>query len=167
MAKTKSVGYTDTPIEGVTALTYPRSVLNFNTDFRVKKNLAGSEVVLTNLTSPTDRPERIRIAYSEIPNIYNGTGVEASVSAPTKKGVSILVQVTEVISVTDSTDADFRVDLPVSYHLVVKVPVSEYITASDIHTGIGRLVSSLFDSGVTTDARLEALLRGSLVPSGL
>jgi hypothetical protein len=167
MAKVKSTGYTDTPISGVTTLTFPRAILNFEKDFRVKSNNTGKEVVLTNITSPVDRPEKIRIAYSDIANVYSGTGVEASVSAPTKRGVSILAQVTETISVTDSVDPDYRVDLPVSYHVVIKVPASEHITGSDIQLGLGRLLSSLFDGGVSTTSRLEAILRGSLVPSEL
>lgn len=167
MTKVKSQGYTDTPISGVTALTFPRAILNLGKDFRVKSNQPGKEVVLTNITSPVDRPEKIRIAYTDVANIYSGTGIEASVLAPTKRGVSILAQVTDVISISDDTDPDYRIDLPVSYHLVIKVPASEYITGSDIQTGLGRLLSSLFDSGVSTTSRLEAILRGSLVPSEL
>lgn len=167
MTKIKSKGYTDTPIDGVTSLTFDRGILNFGKDFRVKSNNAGKEVVLTNITSPIDRPEKIRIAYSDIANVYTGSGIEPSVFASTKRGVSILAQVTEVISVTDDTDPDYQIDLPVSYHLVVKVPSNENITAADINTGIGRLLSSLFDSGVSTTSRLEAILRGSLVPSEL
>jgi len=158
-------GYTDTPIDGVTELVFPRGLLNIKEDFRVKSNTSGKEVVLTNLTSPIDRPELIRVAYTEVANIYNGTGIEPSVAAPTKRGVSVLAQVTDIISVTDSTDVDFRIDLPMSGHLVLKVPMSEYITATQVQTLVGRLVSSLYDTGVLTTSRLEAILRGSLVPS--
>lgn len=165
MTKVISHGYSDTPIEGVSSLSFPRGLLNFQKDFRVKSDQPGKEVVLTNITSPIDRPERIRIGYSDIANIYNGTGIETSVLAPTKRGVSVLVQLTDVMSVTDDTDSDYRIDLPVSYHLVVKVPASEFITAADIQAGIGRLLSGLFDTGVTTTSRLESILRGSLVSS--
>lgn len=167
MAKEKSVGFTDTPIEGVSSLTFSRGLLNLGKDFRVKSDNPGKEVVITNLTCPVDRPEKIRIAYSDVTNIYTGTGIESPLTAPTKRGVSVLIQLTETISVTDSVDADFRIDLPVSYHLVVKVPVSEYITSSDIETGLGRLLSGLFDTGVATTSRLDAILRGSLVPAEL
>lgn len=167
MAKTKSVGYTDTPVSGVSSLTFPRGILNFKEDFRIKENNSGKEIILTNITSPVDRPERIRLAYNDVANIYSGTGIDASITAPTKRGVSILAQVTEVISVTDSTDADYRLDLPVSYHLVIKVPASEFISATDIQTGLGRLLSGLFDTGSTSTSRLEAIIRGSLTPSDL
>lgn len=167
MTKAKSLGFTDTPIEGVTELDFPRGLLNFTKDFRVKSSQPGSEVVLTNITSPVDRPEKFRIAYSDIANIYGGTGIEPSVIAPTKRGVSMLVQLTETMTVTDDTDPDYRIDLPVSYHLVVKVPASEFISGTDIQQGIGRLLSGLFDTGSVTLTRLESILRGSLVPTEL
>lgn len=167
MAKVKSQGFVDTPISGVTSLTFPRAILNIGKDFRVKSSQPGKEIVLTNVTSPIDRPEKIRVAYTDIANIYSGTGIEASLAAPTKRGISILVQETNVVSVTDSTDPDYRIDLPVSYHLVIKVPASEHINASDVQAGLGRLLSSLFDSGISTDTRLEAILRGSLTPTEL
>jgi hypothetical protein len=167
MTKVINSGYTDTPIDGVSSLSFDRGLLNIAKDFRVKTNNNGKEVVLTNITSPIDRPENIRIAFTDVANIYNGTGIEPSVLAPTKRGVSVLSQVTEVISVTDDTDADYRVDLPVSCHLVIKVPSSQYITAQMVETVIGRLLSSLFDTGATSASRLEAILRGSLVPTEL
>jgi hypothetical protein len=167
MTKEIKAGYIDTPVSGVTTLTFPRAVLNLQKDFRVKSNNSGKEVVLTNITSPIDKPENIRLAYTDIANIYNGTGIEPSVAAPTKRGVSVLAQVTDVLSVTDTADADFRVDLPLSCHLVIKVPASEYVTATQVQAVVGRLLSSLFDTGSTTNSRLEAILRGSLVPSEL
>ena len=167
MAKVKSLGFTDTAINGVSSLNFARGLLNYKENFRVKSNVPGKEVVLTNITSPVDCPEKIRIGYSEVANVYAGTGVEPSVSAPTKKGTQILVQLTEVISVTDDTDADFRIDLPVSYHMVIKVPTSEYITASDIQTGIGRLISGLYETGSLLTARIDAIRRGALLPSDL
>lgn len=167
MAKVKNSGYTDTPIEGVSALDFPRGLLNFGSDFRIKSTVPGKEVILTNITSPVDRPEKVRLGYTEVANVYNGSGVEPSVLAPTKRGTQILAQLTDVLSVTDDTDPDYRIDLPVSFHLVIKVPASEHITAADVETGLGRLLSCLFDSGAVTTSRLEAILRGALVPSEL
>lgn len=167
MAKIKSNGYTDTAISGVTELTFDRGLLNFAADFRKKSEQSGKEIVLTNITSPVDRPEKIRIAYSDVSNVYGGTDIEPSVASPTKRGVSILAQITNVISVTDSVDPDYRVDLPVSYHLVIKVPVNENLTSSDLMTGIGRLLSALFETGDESTDRIDALLRGSLAPSDL
>jgi hypothetical protein len=166
MTKVVTPGYTDTAVSGVSALNFSRAILNLGTDFRVKSN-TGKEVILTNLTSPIDRPEQIRLAYTDVANVYNGTGIEPSLAAPSKKGVSILAQVTDVLSVTDSTDADYRIDLPLSAHLVLKAPASEFITAVQVQTLIGRLLSSLFDTGSQDESRLEAILRGSLVPTEL
>jgi hypothetical protein len=168
MTKVINQGYTDTPVSGVTELTFPRAVLNLKTDFRVKStNNNGKEVVLTNITSPIDRPENIRLAYTDIANVYNGTGVEPSVSAPTKRGVSILAQVTDVVSVSDDADADFRIDLPLSCHLVIKAPASEHVNAEQIKTVLGRLLSSLYDTGFSSESRLAAILRGALVSTEL
>jgi len=168
MAKTISNGYTDTPVAGVSALTFPRAVLNIKTDFRVKsQSNNGKEVIMTNITSPIDRPENVRLAHTDVANIYSGTAVEPSVFAPTKKGVSILAQVTDIMSVTDTTNTDYRIDLPLSAHLVIKVPSSEHVNAAEVQKLVGRLLSSLFDTGVTSTSRLDAILRGSLVPTEL
>lgn len=166
MAKVISKGYTDTPVSGVPSLTFPRAVLNFGADFRVKSNQP-AEIVLTNITSPVDRPEQIRLASSSIANIYSGTSIEPSLAAPTKRGVSVLAQVTDIISVTDSADPDYRIDLPVSYHLVLKIPVNENLTSALIQEGLGRMISTLFDTGSTGLTRIESLIRGSLVPTDI
>jgi hypothetical protein len=166
MTKEIKMGYTDTPISGVSQLNFPRGLVNIKQDFRVKSN-SGKEVVLTNITSPIDRPENIRLAYTDIADIYKGTGIEASTASPTKRGVSILAQITDVLSVTDTTDADFRIDEPMSAHLVIKTAASEYVTSAQVQALVGRLLSCLFDTGSTSGSRLEAILRGSLVPSEL
>lgn len=166
MAKVINKGYTDTPVSGVTSLTFPRAILNFKEDFRVKGNQP-NEAVLVNITSPVDRPESIRIASSNITNVYTGTSIEPSLCAPTKRGISVLAQVTDIISVTDDTDPDYRIDLPVSYHVVIKIPANENLTSTLIQEGLGRLVSTLFDTGSTTLTRIEALIRGSLVPTDI
>lgn len=166
MAKSLNLGFTDTPIPDVTYLEFVRGLVNYSADWRVKSDTSG-EIVLTNLTSPIDRPEKIRVAYSEVSNIYNGTGIEPSLYSTTKRGVSIVVQVSEVASVTDNTDPDFRYDLPISAHLVIKTAVDELITPAIINTIIGRVLSGLFDTGSTQTTRLAAILRGSLKPSDL
>lgn len=166
MSKVTSDGFA---ASGLTPATYNlvRPNLNFPAQFRVKQSKPGEEVILTNTTSPIDRPEKIRIAYSEIANVYAGTGIEASISAPSKKGVSILAQETSVLSVSDTTDADYRIDLPISCHLVIKVPTSEHVTSAIILDRIGRLTSSLFDTTSNDATRLDGLLRGALTPTGM
>lgn len=166
MAKIINVGYTDTPISGVTSLAFARGLVNYGANFR-KKSDTPNEVVLTNLTSPVDRPERFRLSSSDVANVYTGTDIDVSVYAPSKKGVSVLCQLSEVISVTDDTDASYRVDLPISAHIVLKVPASEFLTSAMIQTFLGRLVSGVYDTGSLTTSRLDAILRGSLSPGDL
>lgn len=166
MTKSISVGYTDTAISGVSSLTFPRGLVNYGKDFRVKDN-SPSEVVITNLTSPVDRPETFRIGYQEIPNIYAGKTIDPSVYAPSKRGVKILTQVAEVWSETDSADATYRRDVPVSAQLVIQTGSLETITTSMLLTLVGRLVSGLFETGSLTTERLQAMLRGSLTPTDI
>lgn len=165
MSKTLSVNYTDTPIDGVSSLVFARGLVNFAKDFKVKSEEPG-EVLLTNLTSPVVYPEKIRISVSDVANVYNGSSVEPSLFAPTKKGTSLLVQVTEIFKVTDSVTSQ-EVALPVSVHFVVKVPNHELVTPTIVENLIGRALSCLYDTGVSTTTRLTALLRGSLKPSDI
>lgn len=166
MPKTISWGFEDSPISGVTELSFDRALLNFKADFREKAKSA-TEAVITNITSPFDRPERIRFAVSDISNVYAGTDIDPSVYSPSRRGVSVLAQVTSIASVTDSNDADFRVDLPISAHIVLKVPSSEHLDAGKIQTIVARLVSSLFETGDESTSRLDALIRGSLLPKDM
>lgn len=166
MAKSLSLGFTDTPIEGVTSLNFARGLVNYGVDYRVKSEGSG-ELMLTNLTSPVDCPERVRVAYSEVSNIYNGTGIEPTLYSTTKRGVSIMIQVTDVMSVTDDADPDFRYDLPISSHLVIKTAVDALVTPAIVLQIVGRVISGLYDTGSTQTTRLAAILRGSLKPSDL
>lgn len=164
MSKSVSVGYTDTAIAGNPVLNLLRGSVNFGADFRAKQ-VAPNEVILTNLTSPVDRPEKFRFSYNDVANIYSGTDIDPSVYAPSKRGVSVLCQLTETLSVTDDTNPSYRVDLPISAHLVLKLPANENITAAMLQTVIARMLSGLYDTGLTTTARLSSMVRGSLLPS--
>jgi len=166
MSKTVSTNYTDTAISGVTSLTFPRGLVNFGADWKVKEQ-EPTEAIVTNLTSPLSFPEKMRFCSSEVADVYKGAGIDPSLYAPSRRGVSILSQVTEVWTVNDSTDATYQVALPVSAHLVIKVPNNENITPAMVQTLVGRLISGLFETGKTETTRLAALLRGSLIPSDL
>lgn len=163
MAKSIEYNRTDTPISGVTSLTIPVGLVNYGADFRVKSNEPG-EVVITNLTSPTDRPEKFRFAMSDIKDIYRNTGIDPSLYAPSKRGISILGQLTDVWTVVDSADPSYDVALPMEAHIVMKVPANDYITADMVLAFLGRTVDSLLETGVNNSNRLKALLRGSLLP---
>lgn len=166
MTLSTSAGYTDTPISGVTSLTFPRGLVNFGANFRVKSEIA-TEAVATNLTTPIDRPERFRWSISDIANVYSKTDIDPSVYSPSRKGVSVLCQLTEVFSTTDSTDSTFRVDSPLSMHLVLTLPATEFLTADMVQTALGRLISGLYETGALSTERLQALVRGSLLPKDI
>lgn len=166
MAQSISYGYTDSPISGVSSLAFPRGLINFATDFRVQKN-GTTDVTLTNLTSPIDRPEKFRFALSDIANIYTNTGIDPSVWGANKQGQSLLIQLSEVISVTDTVDPTFRVDLPLTCNITVKAPKSSLITSDYLLAFIGRAVSGAFETGSLTTDGIKRLEHGSLIPADL
>lgn len=169
MAKVFALNYTDTAIDGVTALAFAeRGLINFGANFRKKNGSNGnSDLLLTNISSPYGCAERFRYSFSEVANIYNGSSVEPSYYAPTKKGASLLVQLNEVWTETDDADPTYRIDLPVQAHIVLKIPQNSLITAARVQALVGRLLSGLYDTGVETTTRIDALIRGSLEPSDL
>lgn len=166
MSKNVSANYTDTPISGVTSLSFNRGLVNTGADFKVKV-IKPDEVIITNLSSPILFPEKIRFSLSDVNDVYKGTGIDPGFFAPSRKGLSLLAQVTETWTVTDTTDATYQVALPVSAHLVLKVPNNEAVTPERIEQLIGRLISTLYDTGKSDNKRLTALLRGSLAPSDI
>lgn len=166
MSRNVSANYTDTPISGVTSLAFNRGLVNTGADFKVKV-IKPDEVIITNLSSPILFPEKIRYSLSDVNDVYKGTGIDPGFFAPSRKGLSLLAQVTETWTVTDTTDATYQVALPVSAHLVLKVPNNEAVTPERIEQLIGRLISTLYDTGKSDNKRLTALLRGSLTPSDI
>lgn len=166
MAKSVNVGYTDTPISGVSSLTLSRGLVNYGADFKVKSD-EPNEAIITNLTCPISYPEKFRWSYSDVADVYKGTGIDPGLFAPTRRGVSLLCQLTETWKVTDSVDASYEVALPVSAHVVLKVPTNDNITPAMVQTLIGRLISGLYETGLNDTKRLSALLRGSLEPADL
>lgn len=163
MSKAISVGYTDT-IAVAKDVSFPD--LDWGVDFTPKTTKDGL-AILTNITSPLDRPENFRFAYSEIANVYEGSKVDPSYLGTSKRGVSVLCQVTDIYSLTETTDPTYRVDLPVSAHIVLRIPACEYITADMVKALAVRAVSGLFGTGEVSSARIASLLRGSLVPAEL
>lgn len=164
--KAINFGFTDTPISGVSSLNLPRSLTNFGADFRIKTDTA-DEVRLTNLTSPRERQENVRLAYKVKKDIYRNTGIAPANQSPSVTGVSLLAQHTLIASVTDAEVPGYRVDLPLSAHIVLDIPSVEEITEDHVLMLVGRLMSDLFDTGSTSNTRLKALLRGSLQPSDI
>lgn len=163
MAKVLNKGYDVTG--EVMDKTLTISGYKYPDEFRVKSE-SPDEAILVNITSPMDRIEKLRFAYSEIADVYRNTSIDSSVAAASKRGVQVLGQVSETWSLTDESDPEYRVDLPVSAHVVVKIPACEHISEADILELLGRAIGGLYD-GTTAEWRLSDLVRGSLVPKGL
>lgn len=166
MPKTTSFGYTDTTPAGGATKTLTRPNLNYGADF-AKTEDSENKCIITNLTSPYDQPESIRFEVADVKNIYNGTNIDPSVYATSKAGISLVCQVNDILRVTDSADSTYQVDLPISAHFVIKMPKSQYITAGDIEKVVARCVASMYDTDSVGTSRIDALVRGSMVPSTL
>lgn len=158
----KNLGFTPTNAD------LPTHKMDWSSNWAVKKD-AGSELVLANKVATYGYPNNIRIAVSDVADVYKGTSIDKSLYLPNRAGVSILSQATQVWTLTDSADTSYLAALPISAHLVLKLPQSEFITAGDVlSTVIGQLAGSLNDAGTGfTSARLAALMRGIKTPSGI
>jgi hypothetical protein len=165
MAKQINKGYTDTPVTNPVALTVTREPINFGSDFRVLRQNS-DEIWLTNMTSPIDRPEKIRIARKEIGNVYQGTDISTSVHAPSKKGVNLHLQLQQTVEVTDDMNPEFVVHVPVTTSITIKTPAS-YLDATHVMDSVERLLTGLFDTNSVSPDRLAGLLRGSLIPQDI
>lgn len=165
MTKQINKGYTDTPFETPVSLVTTREPINFQKDFRVLRQ-SNDELWLTNVTSPIDRPEKLRIARREVGNLYQGTDISPSVHAPSKKGVNLHLQLQQTFEVTDSENAEFLVHIPITTSLTIKAPAS-FVDANMVIDSLERLLSALYESNSNENDRVAALLRGSLIPSDL
>lgn len=165
MSKSVDLNHVDTGVEGVTALTLSKGIINWGEDFRVKSQDKTS-VVLTNLTSPLDKPETFRVAVSDVTDIYKGMGIDPAQYGPTRKGKSLLCGLNSIYTVTDSvTGASY--DVPLKCHVVITAPNDAVITLAMLEAHLGRMLAGIYESGSATTGRLGALLRGSLLPSDL
>lgn len=166
MAIVVNQNHTDTPVSGVTTLSLPRAIINYKADYCVMTDTPG-EAVISNKTSPVDAPERIRFAMSTVKDVYQNTDIDPGTVSPSKRGSQILVQLTEVWTKSDATLPSYKINLPVSGHIVLKVPNDSDLTADMLISFLGRLVSGLYETGSSTNPRLNALLRGSMIPADL
>lgn len=158
---------TDTATSPVTgARSFVPVPTNYAADWRVVSE-GPNEVVLSNLLSPLEAPEKLRVSFSEITDIFKGSSIapaEASLTTNgrTKKGTSILVQLTG--GGTDATGIQY----PWSCHLVLKIPYGPSPTYANIVTMIQRMLGHLYGTKDTTiQTRMESMLRGSITPAEL
>lgn len=163
MAKQISFNHIDTAISGVTSNTTPIGLVNFGADWRTESKTA-DEVVMTNMRSPIGMPERIRVRYSRVADIYKDSNIEPSNRAQSRSGLSVFIQHTDISSVTDTVDATFLVQMPFSEQVTIKVPCNEYVTDTFVLAYLQRSLAAWFETGDHTALRLSALLRGGLLP---
>lgn len=166
MAKTVSYCYTDTAIDGVTTHLLELGLPNFGVDWTVVRDTPG-EAVISNLTSPQGLEERFRFAMTPIKDVYRNSGITLPAYAPDTKGFSILGSLVSPLRVTDTADATYQVDKPCVVNITVKSAVDALITPDIIKAQIARAVNAFFNTGVLTTERLNALMRGSMLPADM
>lgn len=160
----QSFGNTDTPISGVTAPVITLPVINFNSDYRIRKS-ADSETIVTNVTTPFDQPESVRYSIQDVKDIYKNAGLNSDQITGSKEGVSLVAQLNTTLKVTDDTATTAIGYFPITAHLVIKCPKSGYITESVLTQVIARLNGTLYAE--TGKTNIVALLKGALNPKGL
>lgn len=166
MAKVLNLNYKDTAVTGGTVVELTLPQLNYGSDFRVVKDTAG-EAIISNITSPIDQPERLRFAHNNVADVYRNTGIDPTHYYASRRGTQILCQLTDVYSVTDSAAPDYLALLPVEAHLVLKVPNNDLISVEQIEALITRMLGGLYETTASQTTRLNAMLRGALLPPAL
>lgn len=158
MSRSLAHGPQGTPVEGITTVDITADPLNYDADFRLLESKPG-HVIYTDLTSPIDQPNTLRISISERANVYAGTSIDPSVFLPTRKGMDIIIESRGVWKESDSTDPTFVHLMPVRAALTLTLPTCDLIDASQVNALVERVTAALFDQGATTTATgISALL---------
>lgn len=164
MSYTVNNSVTDTAISGVTAPVLTLPVLNYDADYRLKASSTANEVVMVNTTTSLDTDESIRIAVSDITDIYKNAGISCDSIISNKQGYSLLIQLNKTVKITDSVDATYSAHVPITANLVIKIPKHEAMTNVVLQDTVKRLVSALYENGTI---KALALLKGAISPKGL
>ncbi|DAD51167.1 coat protein [ssRNA phage SRR7976324_1] len=153
-----SHGPNGTPIDGLSALTFPVGPLNFDADFRILEDEPG-RVVMADVTSPYSQLSTIRIAQSSKPNVYAGTSIDPTAFLANRRGTDTILEVREVWS--DPLDATGPKLMPVRCAVTLSLPTCDAITASDVQALIARAVALAFRQGEATATNgINDLLHG-------
>lgn len=163
MSTTKSFGYTNTAAGTANGSTIK---LDIAASYAVKSQ-SSSEVILTNLTSPDDQPETVKIAVQEIKDIYANTGIDPNYYAQSKKGRSIVVSFQDDYRITDSELG--ITDCPIQAHVVLKVPQNQNVSVEQVTNVIDRLYSFLYNINAAgtalSDDYISRLLKSAVKPA--
>lgn len=117
--------------------------------------------VATNLLSPLDLPELLRIERQNVANIYTNTDIPRSLWATSTRGYSLVGQDMVIFRVTGSQGmAQFVIDLPVEAHWVLKVPATPYLGIAEYDAVLSRAMGLKGPKG----ENLEKALRGATNP---
>jgi len=137
--------------------------LNFNANFRIVEAKAG-EVTLACINGLLARPEKLRIAFSRVNDVFKGTEISPDPENVTDKtGSSILIQLN-----TSTDDGGAGIIYPVSAHLVLKLPNGANPDSVRVEMILNRLLGALYETGQSTStARVAALVRGAVTPIDL
>lgn len=139
--------------------------INFGADWRVVTDKPG-EIVLSNITAPVAQPETLRIAFSEVADVFKNAAIDASGvdygdAPPIRRGLSILVQLNTVV--TDGNSSPY----PASANFTFKLPVGADPLGSEVETLLERLLGALYETGETSvNNRVSALIHGAVGPVG-
>lgn len=159
MAKSISLGYTDTAVGGFANNPQTLPALNWAVDHTPISDVPG-EVVTTNLSCPVDQPETFRFAQRKVQNVYAGTDVDPSAYLPIRQGTSTLIECREIWVESDSVDTTYRKLIPVKCGITLTVPSYGNITADQVLALLRRTAAGAFETGVSTSTGISALLRG-------
>jgi len=164
LTKSTAPGYTDTPIDGVSALWTGFGVVNWAADFRVLPSDGTGEVSVINTTTPVDQPETFRFAQKVKKDIYAGTDIDASAKLGNTSGLSTLIELRQVHSVTESTDAAYRKLVPIRVGITIDSPRDANFTKVQVLNMVKRALAGIHSQGVYDDFRINDLLHGVLKP---
>lgn len=139
-------------------------------DKHVELKRTAGEAVYGNIDTPADAQRKVRFAFSNIANVYRGSGVDPGFQYTSKRGISAVCQSTFVATTTDDTDTDVRIDWPVSIHTVLRMPVTAFLTSENVYQFLTSHVADLLQNAGASDtavtdhwyARMEAWRRGYL-----
>jgi hypothetical protein len=138
--------------------------INFGADYRIISE-SPSEVILTNLTSPAGAPETVRIAFSDVTDIFKGSKLASTSqtidSTVDRRGLSLLVQINGSLL----NGSDPQTLFPYSANIVLKLPLGCNPDDTTVGEILPRLLGHLYGTKDTTiSSRINALVRGALAP---
>lgn len=137
--------------------------LSFATDYIVVTDEPNEAVIANKTGSDLVPHETIRLARSEVANIYQGVSTDSAMMLPYKKGVQVMAEVqTSYKAVNGTSKAEY--DIPLKGRLVLRLPTFSAVTDEMVADFIVRVISSAFATTKVDVSRITELVRGKLKP---